>query len=177
MDVVRRNVEALRGTVTVDSEEGKGTTLTIRLPLTLAIIEGFLVGVAGETYVLPLDAVIECVDMPAEGHRNGEAQGLINLRGSSLPYFRLRHLFGTESTASVREQVVIVEHHGMRAGLVVDALHGEHQTVIKPLGKVFQELHGVSGSTILGNGNIALILDVPAILRKVSGVPEARVAV
>ncbi len=173
MDVVRRNIEALRGTVSVDSSEGVGTTLTIRLPLTLAIIEGFLVGVAGETYVLPLDAVVECVEMPADEHRNGLAQGVINLRGSSLPYFRLRHLFGTKGTPSVREQIVIVEQQGLRAGLVVDALHGEHQTVIKPLGNVFQGLQGVSGSTVLGNGNIALILDIPAILREVSEFPES----
>jgi two-component system, chemotaxis family, sensor kinase CheA len=168
MDVVRRNIEALRGTVTVESKEGEGTTLTIRLPLTLAIIEGFLVGVGDETYVLPLEVVVECVEMPASERLNGAAQGVVNLRGNTLPYLRLRHWFGAQEAGSRREQIVVVEHHDMRAGLVVDALYGENQTVIKPLGKVFQGLPGVSGSTILGNGHVALILDVPAIVREVS---------
>jgi two-component system chemotaxis sensor kinase CheA len=176
MDVVRRNIEALRGTVAVESQEGAGTTLTIRLPLTLAIIEGFLVGVGDETYVLPLDVVVECVEMPASERHNGAAEGVVNLCGKSLPYLRLRHWFGAQDAGSRREQIVVVEHHEMRAGLVVDALYGENQTVIKPLGKVFQGLPGVSGSTILGNGRVALILDVPAIIRKVSQLEEDKVS-
>jgi two-component system, chemotaxis family, sensor kinase CheA len=168
MDVVRRNIEALRGTVTVDSKEGQGTTLTIRLPLTLAIIEGFLVGVGAETYVLPLDVVVECVDMPESERNNGEPEGMINLRGKSLPYVRLRHMFGGKNEENTREQIVVVQHHDMRAGFVVDALYGENQIVIKPLGKLFQGLPGVSGSTILGNGRVALILDVPAIVANLS---------
>jgi two-component system, chemotaxis family, sensor kinase CheA len=168
MDVVRRNIEALRGTVTVESEEGAGTLMTIRLPLTLAIIEGFLVGVGEESYVLPLDVVVECVEMPASECHNDAAQGVVNLRGKLLPYLRLRRWFGAKDAGSRREQIVVVEHHEMRAGLVVDALYGENQTVIKPVGKVFQRLPGVSGSTILGNGRVALILDVPAIVREVS---------
>jgi two-component system, chemotaxis family, sensor kinase CheA len=168
MDVVRRNIEALRGTVTVESKEGSGTKLTVRLPLTLAIIEGFLVGVGEESYVLPLDVVVECVELPASELNNAAGQGVINLRGNSLPYLRLRDWFGLQHTKPRREQIVVVEHHTLRAGLVVDALYGENQTVIKPLGKVFKELPGVSGSTILGNGRIALILDVPAIVRAAS---------
>ena len=176
MDVVRRNIEALRGTVTVESQEGAGTMLTIRLPLTLAIIEGFLVGVGNESYVLPLDVVVECVEMPASERHNGAAQGVVNLSGKSLPYLRLSHWFGTQDAGSRREQIVVVEYHAMRAGLVVDALYGENQTVIKPLGKVFQGLPGVGGSTILGNGRVALILDVPAIVRKVSLLDEDKVS-
>lgn len=168
MDVVRRNIEALRGTVTIESKEGSGTTLTIRLPLTLAIIEGFLVGVADETYVFPLDVVVECVEMPESERHNDAAQGFINLRGRSLPYLRLRHRFGVGCQVHRREQIVVVRHHELRAGLVVDALYGENQTVIKPLGKVFQDLRGVSGTTILGNGRVALILDVPNILRELA---------
>ncbi|HEV2348760.1 MAG TPA: chemotaxis protein CheA [Terriglobia bacterium] len=168
MDVVRRNIEALRGTVTVESKEGAGTTITIRLPLTLAIIEGFLVGVGIETYVFPLDVVVECVDLPESERGNGASQGMINLRGKSLPYVRLQHMFNGEIEASAREQIVVVQHHEMRAGLVVDALYGENQIVIKPLGKLFQGLPGVSGSTILGNGRVALILDVPAIVAGLS---------
>lgn len=172
MDVVRRNIEALRGTVTVDSKEGVGTTLTIRLPLTLAIIEGFLVGVGDETYVLPLEVVVECAEMPSSEQHNGATQGVVSLRGNNLPCLRLRHWFGAQDRGSGREQIVVVEHHKMRAGLVVDALYGENQTVIKPLGKVFQGLPGVSGSTILGNGRVALILDIPAIIRRVSQLDE-----
>jgi len=176
MDVVRRNIEALRGTVAVESKEGAGTTLTIRLPLTLAIIEGFLVGVAGESYVLPLEVVYECLEMPASEQDNPAAQGVISLRGKSLPYLRLGHFWGEGSLPHGREQIVVVEHGGLRAGLVVNALYGENQVVIKPLGKVFQGLQGVSGSTILGNGSVALILDIPAILRKVSESSEATAA-
>ncbi|HLY62609.1 MAG TPA: chemotaxis protein CheA [Terriglobia bacterium] len=168
MDVVRRNIEALRGTVTAESKEGAGTTLTIRLPLTLAIIEGFLVGVGIETYVLPLDVVVECVDLPESERGNGASEGIINLRGKSLPYVRMRHMFGGDIENSAREQIVVVQHHEMRAGLVVDSLYGENQIVIKPLGKIFQGLPGVSGSTILGNGRVALILDVPAIVAGLS---------
>ncbi len=176
MDVVRRNIEALRGTVTLDTKEGAGTTLTIRLPLTLAIIEGFLVGVAGETYVLPLDVVVECVDLPDSERRSDARDGMINLRGKSLPYLRLRKWFGSEGEEPVREQIVVVQHQEQRAGLVVDALYGENQTVIKPLGKIFEGLPGVSGTTILGNGRVALILDVPAIVRNVSEAVETTVA-
>ncbi len=184
MDVVRRNIEALRGTVTVESQEGSGTKFIVRLPLTLAIIEGFLVGVDSETYVLPLGVVVECVEMPAGEREAGTAQGIVNLRGRTLPYIRLRNWFQDRVSqvlgatgsrrqdaaykAAPREHIVVVEHHDLRAGLVVDSLFGENQTVIKPLGKVFQQLPGVSGSTILGNGHVALILDVPAIVREVS---------
>jgi two-component system chemotaxis sensor kinase CheA len=174
MDVVQRNIEALRGTLAVESEEGKGTTFTIRLPLTLAIIEGFLVGVGKERYVVPLDAVVECLEMPPEERRRDFAQGIINLRGRSLSYLRLRHLFGAAGGEAQREQIVVVRHHQLEAGLVVDALYGAHQTVIKPLGKLFKRLRGVSGSTILGNGRVALILDVPTILREVSLPTEAK---
>jgi two-component system chemotaxis sensor kinase CheA len=177
MDVVRRNIEALRGTVNLESKEGAGTTLIIRLPLTLAIIEGFLVGVGDETYVLPLDMVVECVELPTDEHDDGAARGIVNLRGKAVPYLRLSHHFGARTTIPSREQIVVIEHHDVRAGLVVDALYGESQTVIKPLGKVFQHLPGVSGTTILGNGHIALILDVPAIIRGVSYAAENSVPV
>jgi two-component system chemotaxis sensor kinase CheA len=177
MDVVRRNIEALRGTVNVESKEGAGTTLIIRLPLTLAIIEGFLVGVGDETYVLPLDMVVECVELPAAESHNDDAKGVVNLRGRLLPYLRLSHLFGDRGATSGREQIVVVEHHQMRAGLVVDALHGENETVVKPLGKMFRGLTAVSGSTILGNGRVGLILDIPAIIRDVSKLAEGNVSV
>jgi len=164
MDIVRRNIEALHGRVEVESEEGRGVTVTIRLPLTLAIIEGFSVGVDSEVYVLPLAAIQECVELPANHLAGNNEQGVMTLRGEPLPFIRLRHLFGLEG-GKQRENVVIVGYQGGHAGIVVDALYGEHQAVIKPLGNLFQDLPCISGSTILGNGRIALVLDVPGLYR------------
>jgi two-component system chemotaxis sensor kinase CheA len=174
MDVVRRNVEALRGSVHLESHEGQGTTVRMRMPLTLAIIDGFLVEAAGQVYVLPLDSVVECVELPAEQRVRQDAHGLINLRGSPMPYLRLRHLYSLQGPPAVRENVVILEQSGRRAGLVVDGLLGESQAVIKPLGPLFQELPGVSGSTLLGNGRVSLILDVAALLRDAVGRESSR---
>jgi two-component system chemotaxis sensor kinase CheA len=162
LDVVRRNVNALSGTIQVESKRGQGTVFTIRLPLTLAIIDGFAVQVDTETYVVPLNAVKECLELPVENHRSAEG-GVINLRGEALPYVRLRDLFGIGGTAPARERILVVEHQGGRAGFAADELIGEQQAVIKPLGQLFQGISGVSGSTILGDGRVALILDVPAI--------------
>jgi two-component system chemotaxis sensor kinase CheA len=167
MDVVRRNVEDVRGSLRVDSSPGHGTSITIRLPLTLAIIDGFAVGVAGETYVIPIEAVRECVELPVEERGKTDARGVINLRGQALPYIHLRALLGLEGGPVERESVVVVHYDGGRAGLVVDALFGESQTVIKPLGKLFHGVVGVSGSAIMSDGRVALILDVPTLLRKI----------
>jgi two-component system chemotaxis sensor kinase CheA len=162
LDVVRRNVNALSGAIQVASRKGQGTTFTIRLPLTLAIIDGFAVKVGTETYVIPLSSVQECLELPAEKHSSDEG-GVINLRGEALPYVRLRDLFECGGVAPAREKIIVVEYHGGRAGLAADELLGEQQAVIKPLGRLFQGIRGVSGSTILGNGRVALILDVPAL--------------
>jgi two-component system chemotaxis sensor kinase CheA len=164
MDVVRRNVEALRGSISVESGAGRGTDITLRLPLTLAIIDGFKVEVSGEVYILPLEAVAECLELPA-GEPQGRA-GVLNLRGKPLPYLRLREHFALGGTAPARENVVVVQHAGTSVGLAVDALVGESQTVLKPLGRLFQAVRGVSGSAILGDGRVALILDVAALLRE-----------
>jgi two-component system chemotaxis sensor kinase CheA len=162
LDVVRRNVNALSGTILLESRKGQGTTFTIRLPLTLAIIDGFAVKVGTETYVIPLSSVQECLELPAERHSSEEG-GVINLRGEALPYVRLRDLFECGGRAPAREKIIVVEYQGGRAGLAADELLGEQQAVIKPLGRLFQGIRGVSGSTILGNGRVALILDVPAL--------------
>jgi two-component system chemotaxis sensor kinase CheA len=166
MDIVKRNVELLRGTVAVSSEEGNGTTITIRLPLTMAIIAGFSVGVEEETYIIPLSNVEECLEMPRENGFRTDQNGIINLRGKTLPYVRLRSLFGLSGAAPERESVVVVQHPEGRAGIVVDALHGESQTVIKPLAKIFNTLPGVSGSAVLGTGRVALILDISGLLQE-----------
>ena len=162
LDVVRRNVNALSGTVQVETHKGQGTTFTIRLPLTLAIIDGFAVRVDTETYVIPLSYVKECVELPTD-RRSSQETGVINLRGEALPYVRLRGLFGISGAVPVREKVIVVEYRGGRAGLAADELLGEQQAVIKPLGRLFQGIAGVSGSTILGDGRVALVLDVPAL--------------
>lgn len=164
MDVVRRNIQALRGSVDVDTVAGQGCTFTIRLPLTLAIIDGFLVSVDKAAYVIPLEMVLECIELKeATTSRN-----YLNLRGAVLPFVRLRDLFGVESPAPARENVVVVQFAGQRAGIVVDQLMGEFQTVIKPLGGMFRHLRAIGGSTILGSGEVALILDVQALIRHCS---------
>ena len=166
MDVVRRNVEALRGVISIESRAGVGTTITIRLPLTLAIIRGFAVGVNDETYIMPLDAVIECIELPRDGSEEFASRGVINLRGQALPYVRLRDCFRLGGQPTERENVLVLRYHDQRVGLVVDRLFGENQTVIKPLSRTLGELPGVSGSAILGNGRVALILEVEGLLRE-----------
>jgi len=169
MDVVRRNIEGLRGTLSIESADGEGAAVTIRLPLTLAIIDGFGVGVGDETYIVPLDAVLECLALPSDSHRDGDGHGVINLRGEPLPYLRLRDRFTATGAVPQREHVLVVQHAGGRAGIAVDALYGERQAVIKSLGAGLDGLSGLSGSTILGDGRVALILDVPALLREAVG--------
>jgi two-component system chemotaxis sensor kinase CheA len=154
--------------VSVASREGAGTTVTVRLPLTLAIIDGFLVGLGESVFVVPLEMIEECVEFGAEPGRD-----FTNLRGQVLPFIRLRELFALKSPAVRRESIVVVRHAGQKLGIVVDSLLGEFQTVIKPLSKVFNQVRCISGSTILGSGDVALILDVPALVN-LAGEAEAR---
>lgn len=167
MDVVRRNIEALRGTCELDSEEGKGSTVRIRLPLTLAIIDGFQVGVGSGSYVVPLDMVKECLELSRDERKKAKENGFLNLRGEVLPFIWLRERLREQGPIGLRENVVVVQYGTQKAGLVVDELMGELQAVIKPLGYLFGNLKGVSGSTILSNGSVALILDVPALVQQV----------
>jgi len=166
MDVVRRNIELLRGNIEIQSTEGQGTTITIRLPLTLAIIDGFSVIANDETYVIPLEMISECVELPAE-QISRETVGVLSLRGEPLPYVRLRELFGKPDRPPHRENVVVVHRDGGYAGIAVETLLGECQAIIKPLNRIFRDVPGVSGSTILDNGRVALILDVSTLLRDV----------
>jgi len=166
MDVVRRNIEALRGTVELDSTPGEGTTVRIRLPLTLAIIDGFLVGVGDSAYVVPLEMVLECVELSDLDRQALENRAYVNLRGEVLPFVRLHDHFEIAGNGARRENIVVVQYAGHKAGLVVDQLMGEFQTVIKPLGKMFSKVKGISGSTILGTGEVALILDVPSLIQQ-----------
>jgi len=165
MDAVRQNIEAIRGSIEIESKETEGTKIILRLPLTLAIIDGFCIGVGTETYVIPLDSVVECLALAEQEHNQNDDTGVVNLRGEVLPYIRLRNLFSLNGALTTRENLVVVKHGNDRIGLVVETLYGETQIVIKPLGKLFQHLQGISGSAILGNGRVALILDIPAISR------------
>lgn len=168
MDVVKRNIEALRGEVNLFSEPGAGSMVQIRLPLTLAIIDGFLVEVAGSHFVLPLDGVEECIAMPDLACPHPNAANYFELRNTVIPLLCLRRHFRLNAAPPRRYSVVIVRHGSQRVGLLVDRLHGEHQTVIKPLGRLFNRVRSISGSTILGSGSVALILDIAALLADAS---------
>jgi two-component system chemotaxis sensor kinase CheA len=166
LDVVRRNIDNLRGTVEISSTPGKGSIIIIRLPLTLAIIEGFSVRVGSETFIVPLEHVTECTELPAD-QRSPEASGILSLRGTALPYVRLRRVFSLSGETPKRENVVVVKINEFHAGIAVDELLGGMQTVVKPLGRAFRGVPGIAGSTVLGDGRIGLILDVPSLLRGV----------
>jgi two-component system chemotaxis sensor kinase CheA len=164
MDVVKRNIEALRGHVVIRSIEGEGTSVEIRLPLTLAIIDGFLIGVGTSRFVMPLDTVVEVIESRIGPNAfDGRGRGLVELRGQPLPIVGLRTLYSLESPHPERSSIVVLQAGGRRFGVVVDQLLGQHQTVIKPLGRMFRSLRGMSGSTILGNGEVAMIIDVGAL--------------
>ncbi len=169
MDVVRQAIDALRGSIEVRSEEGKGTTFSLQLPLTLAIIDGLLIDIGTDHYVLPLSAVEECIELTREQAEQTHGRNLVKIRGEIVPYVRLRDEFNIKSERPEIEQIVIVNLEGLRVGFVVDHVVGEHQTVIKNLGRMYQDVNGVSGATILGDGRVALILD----LQQLAGRAEA----
>ena len=164
LDVVKRTIDQLRGRIELHSEPGKGTEFRLSLPLTLAIIDGLMVGVGKDRYILPLSLAREAIDLPATHHIGSGHRNLVDLRGEFIPYLRLRDLFdyGTPP-ANLRERVVIVELEHSRLGLVVDEVLGNHQTVIKSLGWIAPEAPIYSGATVLGDGRVALIIDIPAL--------------
>ena len=165
MDVVKKNIESLRGNVFLESQKGQGTTVRIHLPLTLAIIDGFMVRIADSYYVLALDMVTECTEIHKEELDSKEGGNYINLRGDVLPFMRMREFFKESGGEPEKPKVVVVEYSRKKIGLVVDDLIGEFQTVIKPMGKIFSKLQWLSGSTILGTGEVAYILDVPKLIK------------
>jgi len=167
MDVVKQAIDALRGTIEIVSERGKGTTITLSLPLTLAIIDGFLTRIGDDHFVLPLSLVDECVERQGSEVRTSSGRTLLNVRGELVPYIKLRERFSIPGDAPKIEQVVIVKMENMRVGFVVDHIVGGHQTVIKNLGRMYKKVEGISGATILGDGSVALILDVPKLIQSV----------
>lgn len=160
MDVVKKGIEALRGTIDISSVRGVGSTITLRIPLTLAIIECLLVRIDQSNFVLPLANVEECVELTRDDISNAHGRNLATVRGSIIPYIPLREQFGISSKRPDIEQIVIAGINGSKVGFVVDSVVGEHQTVIKTLGRMYRDVKGVSGATILGDGTVALILDM-----------------
>jgi two-component system chemotaxis sensor kinase CheA len=160
MDVVKRTIEGLRGILEIASVPGAGSEVTLRIPLTLAIIEGLLVRVGAARYVIPLSAVEECLELSAEQDARSTGRSLLTIREKLVPFIRLREIFGTSAKADRYQKIVVISTGGDRVGLVVDQILGDHQTVIKPLSPFHAELGTFSGATILGDGSVALILDV-----------------
>jgi two-component system chemotaxis sensor kinase CheA len=158
MDVVKREIEGFGGSVAIESTPGEGSAVVLTIPLTLAIIDGLLVEVADEGYVFPLSAVEECIELTVD-QTNG-SQDIINNRGEVLPYVRLREIFDFEPSTRSIEQVVVVGSSAGKVGFVVDDIVGDFQTVIKNLGKLYRDIEGISGATILGDGSVAFILDI-----------------
>jgi two-component system chemotaxis sensor kinase CheA len=165
MDAVKRQIDALRGCLSMASEEGKGTRLSITLPLTLAIIEGLLVQVGGDQFIVPMSAVTENVELPAAQKARKNGRNLIAVRGDLVPYIDLRKAFRIEGEAPAIEKVIVVQRDGDRVGIVVDRVLGTHQTVIQSLGRFFRNINVVSGATIMGDGRVALIMDIAAVVR------------
>ena len=167
MDVVKRGIDGLRGSIGVDSVRGTGTTITLKIPLTLAIIDSLLVKIGKDHFVLPLASVEECVELTREDVNNSHGRNLANVRGVIIPYIPLRQHFNITDQRPDIEQIVIADIHGTKVGFVVDHVVGEHQTVIKSLGKMYRDVKGVSGATILGDGTVALILDMSVLLQSI----------
>jgi two-component system chemotaxis sensor kinase CheA len=166
MDVVRRNVEALRGTIAISSKAGLGTSVTLHLPLTLAIIDGLLVRVDNAFFVLPVAITVECIELTRKDIEKANGKHIANIRGEIIPYIRLREYFGIRTERPGLEQIMVVETEAGRYGFVVDQVLGNHQTVIKNLGRFYRHVHLASGATILGNGTVALILDPHRLVRE-----------
>lgn len=160
MDVVRRAIDGLRGTVEVTSKPKTGTTITLKLPLTLAIIDGLLVKIQDDHYILPLSSVEECIELSDSDIEKVHGRHIINVRGGIVPYINLRESFNMKGKKPSIEQIVITTIYGNKVGFVVDNVLGQHQTVLKSLGKMYKDIEGVSGATILGDGTVALILDI-----------------
>ncbi|HEX7873515.1 MAG TPA: chemotaxis protein CheA [Sphingobium sp.] len=160
MDVVKRTIEGLRGSIDMKSEAGKGSTITLRIPLTLAIIEGLLVRIGTGRYVIPLAAVEECIELPLEEDMRSRGRSFLQIRDNLVPFLRLRELFDTGTRPDPHQKVVVIATAGERVGLVVDQIIGSHQTVIKSMSSLHRDVASFSGATILGDGGVALILDV-----------------
>ncbi len=167
MDVVKRAIDELRGTIDIASWQGQGSTITLKLPLTLAIIDGLLVKVGENFFVISLSSVEECVELTQKDVEAAHGKHMANVRGQIVPYIRLRDEFAINDEKPSIEQIVITGNESGRVGFVVDQVVGEHQTVLKSLGSFYKQVEGISGATILGDGTVALILDVNKLYQKI----------
>ena len=165
MDVVKRTIEELRGKIEVSTIDGQGTVFQLKLPLSLALIDGFMISVGSDSYIVPMEQVDETIDLPSESCWQIEQRGYLNVRGEALPCIDLRSILLPDSPAPASRFAVVVRQDGRRIGLVLDRLIGEVKAVIKPLGRIYKDARIISGATILGDGSIALILDLPELLR------------
>ncbi|MBF0501733.1 MAG: chemotaxis protein CheA [Candidatus Riflebacteria bacterium] len=175
LDVVKRAIDELRGSIDVASQPDIGSEITLKLPLTLAIIDGLLVRISDRSYVLPLSVVRECVELKPEDVARGHGKHVAIVRGEMVPYVRLRERFGIGGPRPNIEQIVITEVEGLRVGFVVDHVIGEHQTVIKTLGSFYKDVEGLSGATILGDGSVALIMDIGKLIQSAEREEVSRV--
>jgi two-component system chemotaxis sensor kinase CheA len=176
MDVVKRTIESLRGTIDVKSVPGQGSTITLRIPLTLAIIEGLLVRVGEGRYVIPLAAVEECLELSLEEDLRSRGRSIITLRERLVPFLRLRDLFDTGTKPDTYQKIVVVGTGQERVGLVVDQIIGNHQTVIKAMSPLHRNVAAFAGATILGDGSVALILDIAQLIALSQPTEERRLA-
>jgi two-component system chemotaxis sensor kinase CheA len=169
MDVVRQRVDSLRGSIEVTSKPGLGSTVMMRLPLTMAIIDGLLVDVGDSCFVLPMASTLECIELTRDDIARANGKHLVNVRGEIVPYVRLREHFNVLSPPPEIEQIMLVETAEGRFGFVVDHVLGNCQTVIKSLGRFYRQVQIVSGATILGSGRVALILDPERLIHDAMG--------
>jgi two-component system chemotaxis sensor kinase CheA len=165
MDAIKRQIDLLRGSLSLASEPGTGTRVSMALPLTLAIIDGLLVEIGPDRFILPMAEVTENVELTAAERSRRNGRNVIAVRGELVPYVDLRSTFGSGGERPANEKIVIVRHEGERVGLVVDRVLGTHQTVIQSLGRFFRDIHVISGATVMGDGRVALIMDIAAGVR------------
>jgi len=169
MDVVKRNIVALRGSIVISSRKGQGSTISVRLPLTVAVVPVMPMACGEELFALPLDSIVECLDLPAGG-----SGGIVDVHGESVPSFPVAELFDFPPSTSNRHCLVVVAHSRGKAGLIVDRLFDTVPAVIKPLGKLFAAFPFIAGSTVLNTGKVALILDAEGIVRTMTRQKEIR---
>jgi two-component system chemotaxis sensor kinase CheA len=166
LDVVKKSIETLRGSIEIESAKGSGTIFSLKLPLTLSTIDGLLVRIGEGFFILPLSIVEECIELTRDDVEGDRGSQIINVRGEIIPYINLRKYFAINGRKPKTEMVVVTKIEGQKVGFVVDSIIGEHQTVIKSLGNAYRDVEGISGASILGDGTVALILDIARLIQR-----------